>query len=197
MKKTTTNYVKLLLSLLILLIVSVIIIVNSVSLILQTVYPKEYSSLIETYAEEYDVDKALLYALIECESGFDKNAVSSVGAKGLTQITPETFKWLQSKTGESYTDDALFEPEVSIKYGAFFLGMLLEEFGDTKTALAAYHAGRGQVNEWLENPEYSKDSKKLDVIPFEDTSAYAQKVIRVKDLYSKIYKMEVEQNADS
>ncbi len=197
MKKTTTNYVKLLLSLLILLIVSVIIIVNSVSLILQTVYPKEYSSLIETYAEEYGVDKALLYALIECESGFDKNAVSAVGAKGLTQITPETFKWLQSKTGESYSDDALFEPEVSIKYGAFFLGMLLEEFGDTKTALAAYHAGRGQVNEWLENPEYSKDSKKLDVIPFEDTSAYAQKVIRVKDLYSKIYKMEVEQNADS
>lgn len=197
MKKTTTNYVKLLLSLLILLIVSVIIIANSVSLILQTVYPKEYSSLIETYAEEYDVDKALLYALIECESGFDKNAISSVGAKGLTQITPETFKWLRSKTGESYTDDALFEPEVSIKYGAFFLGMLLEEFGDTKTALAAYHAGRGQVNEWLENPEYSKDSKKLDVIPFEDTSAYAQKVIRVKDLYSKIYKMEVEQNADS
>ena len=197
MKKTTTNYVKLLLFLLILLIVSVIIIVNSVSLILQTVYPKEYSSLIETYAEEYDIDKALLYALVECESGFDKNAVSSVGAKGLTQITPETFKWLQTKMGESYTEDALFEPEVSIKYGAFFLGMLLEEFGDTKTALAAYHAGRGQVNEWLENPEYSKDSKKLDVIPFEDTSAYAQKVIRVKDLYSKIYKMEVEQNADS
>ncbi len=197
MKKPNGNYVKLLLGLLILSIVSVIIIVNSVSLILQTVYPKEYSDLIETYAEEYDVDKSLLYALVECESGFDKNAVSSVGAKGLTQITPETFKWLQSKTGESYTEDALFEPEISVKYGAFFLSMLLDEFGDTKTALAAYHAGRGQVNEWLENPEYSKDSKKLDNIPFEDTSAYAEKVMKVKDLYCKIYKMEVEQNADS
>ncbi len=192
-----SKYIKLLLALLILLIVSVIIVVNSVSLILQTVYPREYSSLIESYADEYGVDKALLYALVECESGFDENAVSSVGAKGLTQITPETFKWLQSKTGESYTEDALFEPGVSVKYGAFFLSMLLEEFGDTKTALAAYHAGRGQVNEWLENPEYSKDSRKLDVIPFEDTSAYAEKVMRVRDLYCKIYKMEVEQNADS
>lgn len=197
MKKPNGNYVKLLLGLLILSIVSVIIIVNSVSLILQTVYPKEYSDLIEAYAEEYDVDKSLLYALVECESGFDKNAVSSVGAKGLTQITPETFKWLQSKTGENYTEDALFEPELSVKYGAYFLSMLLDEFGDTKTALAAYHAGRGQVNEWLENPEYSKDSKKLDNIPFEDTSAYAKKVMKVKDLYCKIYKMEVEQNADS
>lgn len=197
MKKPTKNYVKLLLALLILSIVLVIIIVNSVSLVLQTVYPKEYSDIIETYAEEYDIDKALLYALVECESGFDKNAVSLVGAKGLTQITPETFKWLQTKTGESYTEDDLFEPEVSVKYGAFFLDLLLEEFGDTKTALAAYHAGRGQVNEWLENPEYSKDSKTLDEIPFEDTSQYAEKVMKVKDRYCKIYKMEVEQNADS
>ena len=197
MKKPTKNYVKRLLVLLILSIVLVIIIVNSVSLVLQTVYPKEYSDIIETYAEEYDIDKALLYALVECESGFDKNAVSSVGAKGLTQITPETFKWLQTKTGESYTEDDLFEPEVSVKYGAFFLDLLLEEFGDTKTALAAYHAGRGQVNEWLKNPEYSKDSKTLDEIPFEDTSQYAEKVMKVKDRYCKIYKMEVEQNADS
>ncbi len=197
MNKPTKNHIKLLSALLILSVVSVIIIVNSVSLLLHTLYPKEYSDTIEIYAEEYGVDEALLYALIECESGFDKNAVSSVGAKGLTQITPETFKWLQTKTGESYEDEALFEPEISIKYGAFFLGLLLDEFGDTKTALAAYHAGRGQVNEWLENPEYSIDSKKLDNIPFEDTSAYAEKVMKVKYLYSKIYKMEGGKNADS
>lgn len=190
LNKPVKNSVKLLSGLLILSVVSAIIVVNAVSLVLHTLYPKEYSDSVEKYAQEYGVDEALLYALIECESGFDKNAVSSVGAKGLTQITPETFKWLQTKTGESYAEDALFEPEISIKYGAFFLGLLLEEFEDTKTALAAYHAGRGQVNEWLINPEYSADSKKLDNIPFEDTSAYAEKVMKVKYLYVKIYKME-------
>ena len=182
-------------TLLILLVVSVIIIVNSVSLVLQTVYPKGYSDVIESYAAEYGVDKALLYALVECESGFDPDAVSSVGALGLTQITPETFLWLQTKTGEEYSTDALYNPEVSVKYGAFFLSLLLEEFGDTKTALAAYHAGRGQVNEWLSNPEYSKDSVTLDSIPFEDTASYTAKVMRVRDLYCKIYKMEDTQNA--
>ncbi len=189
------NKIKLIMTLLILLVVSVIIIVNSVSLVMQTVYPKGYSDIIEANAVQYGVDKALLFALVECESGFDPYAVSSVGALGLTQITPETFQWLQTKTGEEYSTDALYDPDVSVKYGAFFLSLLLEEFGDTKTALAAYHAGRGQVNEWLINPDYSKDSATLDSIPFDDTAAYTAKVMRVRDLYCKIYKMEDAQNA--
>ena len=187
MNERTKNKIKLALLVLLLLIVSVIIIYNAVSLVLQTVYPRSYSEEITRNAEIYDLDEALLYALIETESGFDKNAVSSVGAKGLTQITPETFRWLQTKTGENYEDDALFEPEVSIKYGAFFLRYLLDEFGDTKTALAAYHAGRGRVNEWLSDPRYSSDGEKLDVIPYNDTDFYSEKVLKVRDRYLKIY----------
>lgn len=187
MNERTKNKIKLALLVLLLLIVSVIIIYNAVSLVLQTVYPRSYSEEISRNAEIYDLDEALLYALIETESGFDKNAVSSVGAKGLTQITPETFRWLQTKTGENYEDDALFEPEVSIKYGAFFLRYLLDEFGDTKTALAAYHAGRGRVNEWLNDPRYSSDGEKLDIIPYNDTEFYSEKVLKVRDRYLKIY----------
>ena len=190
MKERTENKIKLALLVLLLLTVSVIIIYNAVSLVLQTVYPRSYSEEISRNAEIYDLDEALLYALIETESGFDKNAVSSVGAKGLTQITPETFQWLQTKTGESYEDDALFEPEVSVKYGAFFLRYLLDEFGDTKTALAAYHAGRGRVNEWLSDPRYSSDGKKLDVIPYNDTDFYAEKVLKVRERYCNIYDFE-------
>ena len=105
----------------------IIIIFNSVKLGVQMVYPRQYVDLVEDNAEEFDIDKALLYALIKTESGFDKNAVSSVGAMGLTQITPDTFHWLQTKTGETYEDEALFEPEISVYYGAYFLNMLLEE----------------------------------------------------------------------
>lgn len=200
MKERTKNKIKLAILVLLLLVISVIIIINSVSLVLQTVYPRRFSAIVEETAETYDLDEALLYALIETESGFDENAVSEVGAKGLTQITPETFQWLQIKTGESYEDNALFEPEISIRYGAFFLRMLLDEFGDTKTALAAYHAGRGQVNEWLSDSKYSSDGEKLDVIPFDDTSAYTEKVMKVRDMYCKIYDLpetEDEENVNS
>ena len=168
----------------------IIIIVNTVKLGVQTVYPRQYISLVEENAEEFEIDQSLLYAVIKAESGFDKNAVSSVGAMGLTQITPETFEWLQTKTGDSYDEDALFEPEISIYYGAYFLNMLLEEFDNTETALAAYHAGRGKVNEWLEDPEISPDGVVLENIPYEDTAGYVRSVVKITEKYKNIYDME-------
>ncbi len=180
----------------------VIILCNFVLLVLKTVYPLSYSQLVESNAEEYEIDESLLYSLIETESGFDKNAVSSVGARGLTQILPETFQWLQTKTGESFTDDALFEPQVSVKYGAYLLSILVDEFGNTETAVAAYHAGIGRVHRWLENPEYSDDGITLRYIPYDDTRAYVDKIVRTRDIYVKLYNLkqpetEEIQNANS
>lgn len=184
------NKFKLLSLLLILSVIFIIIIVNAVKLGIQTVYPRQYVDLVEDNAEEFEIDTALLYALIKTESGFDKNAVSSVGAKGLTQITPDTFSWLQTKTGEEYEEDKLFEPEISVYYGAYFLDMLLEEFNNTETALAAYHAGRGKVNEWLADPRISPDGEILENIPYEDTEKYVERVMKNTEKYKEIYDFE-------
>ena len=184
------NKLKLISLLLIISVILIIIIVNAVKLGVQTIYPRQYVKLVEESAEHFEIDESLLYALIKTESGFDKNAVSSVGAKGLTQITPDTFSWLQTKTGEKYEEDALFDPEISVYYGAYFLDMLLEEFGDTETALAAYHAGRGKVNEWLSDPRISPDGVVLENIPYEDTAGYVKRVIKNTEKYKKIYDIE-------
>ncbi len=184
------NKFKLILLLLILSVVSIIMIVNSVKLGVHSIYPRQYAELVEKNAEHFDIDEALLYALIKTESGFDKDAVSSVGAKGLTQITPDTFKWLQTKTGEFYEEDALFDPEISVYYGAYFLNMLLEEFGNTETAVAAYHAGRGRVNEWLADPRISPDGETLENIPYKDTAGYVKRVMRNTEKYKNIYDMQ-------
>ncbi|MDR1927194.1 MAG: lytic transglycosylase domain-containing protein [Oscillospiraceae bacterium] len=150
-------------------------------------YPQNYSGLVEQNAARFALPSALLYALIRTESGFDPAALSSAGARGLTQITPDTFAWLQTKSGEALALESLFEAEVSIRYGAFFLRMLLDEFGSEATAVAAYHAGRGQVNAWLRDPVCSADGKTLREIPFPETRHYVEKVTKAAKRYAQLY----------
>ncbi len=188
------NKIKLTALLLILAIVFGIILYDFVLIGVQTLYPRKYSEIVESVSQEYNLDEVFLYAVIKTESSFNKDAVSDVGAMGLTQIMPDTFKWLQTKTGESLPDDALFEPEISIKYGGYLLSYLLEEFKDPKVALAAYHAGITRVNEWLENPEYSKDGKTLYNIPYDSTSGYTEKVLKNVKIYTDLYKYTEDMN---
>ena len=65
--------------------------------ILKILYPMDYVNFVEIYAEENNLDESFVYAVIECESGYDKQAVSYADARGLMQLTPETFSWLQRK----------------------------------------------------------------------------------------------------
>lgn len=156
--------------------------------VMKLIYPMKYTEYVEKYSAEYGVDKELLYAVIKTESSFNPDAVSHADAVGLTQITPETFDWLRMKLGEEDKNLTLTDPETSIKYGAFFLSYLLDEFGSADTALAAYHAGRGRVNEWLENKEISPDGKNLENIPIAETAHYVKKVNRALNAYNKLYK---------
>lgn len=155
--------------------------------ILKVMYPMKQSEIISQYSKDNDLDEALVYAIIKTESSFDSNAKSNAGALGLTQITPETFEWLQTKTGETLKSEDLYNSDISIKYGCIFLGMLIDEFGNTKTAITAYHAGRGQVNNWLSDKKYSKDGKTFDSIPSSDTAHYVSKVLKAINIYKNLY----------
>lgn len=155
--------------------------------VLEYLYPKKYSEFVEMYASEYGISETLLYSVIRTESGFDPDSVSVANARGLTQITEDTFDWLLMKSGEDYIFDDLFTPEISIKYGAYFLSILQNEYAVTETVLAAYHAGMGNVSSWLEDPEYSDDGINLIKIPISDTAHYVNKVMSAMDNYYKIY----------
>lgn len=152
-------------------------------------YPLGYSELVEQYCREYNVPADLTYAVIYTESGFNPMAKSNVGARGLMQIMPDTLDWakfrLGEKEGTSHVE--LHQPEVNLKYGIATLAILVEEFGDSPEALAAYHAGRGSVNKWLEDTKYSDDGKKLSNIPFADTKQYVIKINRTRQIYKNLY----------
>lgn len=154
-------------------------------------HPLVYADLITQYAEARDLDPALVCAVILCESSFDPQAESRLGARGLMQLMEETAGWVAHKLGEddaSYTFDRLYDPETSIRYGTWYLAYLSRRFdGDAKKVVCAYHAGQGNVDAWLKNPQYSSDGVTLDVIPTDDTATYASRVLRARDVYRKYY----------
>ncbi len=156
--------------------------------LMQTLYPKKYSDAVETYAAEYDVPPHLVYAVIHTESSFRPDAGSEAGAAGLMQIMPETLEWLNMRMGLQTEFAELSDPDVAIRYGTYMLHLLLDEFGDTSAALAAYHAGRGRVGQWLKDPAYSDDGRTLRVIPYRDTAHYVRKVEKAVEMYDSLYK---------
>ena len=94
-------------------------------------YPRKYSRQVEQWAAEYELDPLLVYAFIRTESGFDPAATSSVEARGLMQMTEETFIWLRSKIApdEGLTFDELYDPDVSIRFGCYYIHLCMERYG--------------------------------------------------------------------
>ncbi len=178
--------IKVSLAVIIVIAVSLLAIRSCLDSVEKITHPIEYTEYVEKYAEEYNVDIALLYAIIKTESGFDPKAQSSEDAMGLTQILPETFTWLLTKTDEELPVDSLYEPETAIKYGALLINILSQQFSETETVIAAYHAGVGNVGKWLEDDEYSDDGKTLKKIPFADTEHYVKKVTSAVEVYERL-----------
>lgn len=159
-------------------------------LYLDIFYPTRYSEYVEYYSALNDIDYHFVYAVIKTESGFDENAQSGVGARGLMQMMEETFDWIKyrMKDTSGITYDDMYSPEYNIKYGTYMLALLLEEYGSEEVALAAYHTGRGNVNSWLENPLYSDDGATLKAMPSAATQQYVNKVMKYYEGYSNLYK---------
>ena len=174
----------------------VIIYINSTKNLGRALHPTEYDEYVYKYAEEYEVEPNLVFAVIKAESNFDPNAESNVGALGLMQIMPETFEWLQTyKNGEVSMDYTyLYEPEVNIEYGCIFLQFLLDRYTSEETAVAAYNAGFGTVDNWLVDESYSTNGETLDKIPYPETKTYVKKVMLAKNYYDNNGEINIERN---
>lgn len=155
-------------------------------------HPLKYSDYVEQYSAEFGVDKYLIYSIIKTESGFDSEAVSNVGARGLMQIMEETFDWIKYRLddGDEMTYDKMFEAEHNIRYGAYLISYLIKYFGDKDTAVAAYHSGIGTVSEWLTDKGYSADGVKLDNIPSKTAAHYVNKINNALAVYNELYTVE-------
>lgn len=153
-------------------------------------YPLEYSELVEQYSAQYDVDPYLIYTFIRTESGFNPRADSSAGARGLMQMTEETFDWLKAKIApeEELVFQSLYDPATSIRFGTYFLSLCLQRYeGDVPTAAAAYHSGWGTVDRLLQDEANTQNGVHLEAFPYGQMNNYVRKINKSYEKYLTLY----------
>ena len=157
-------------------------------------YRLAYAEAILRESGAFGLDPCLVAAVIHCESRGQAEACSPKGARGLMQIMPATGEWISEKLAlTSFTEDALYEADVNIRLGCWYLSYLLEKYdGEKDLALAAYNAGPGNVKKWLEDPAYSENGR-LTAIPFSETEAYVKRVNAASEKYRELYEEELAQ----
>ncbi|WP_297711891.1 lytic transglycosylase domain-containing protein [Clostridium sp.] len=170
------------------LLLVIVILIGGKYIIKKYLYPYKYEEIVNKYSYEYNLDPFLVLAVIKTESNFNIDVESSKGAKGLMQIMDSTGEWIASKLEiDDFNANMLYDPEINIEFGCWYLNNLLEEFGDLSLALAAYNGGSGNVTKWLNNPEYSSDGENLTYIPFKETKKYVDKVSTRYNVYKFLY----------
>lgn len=137
-----------------------------------------------------DLEWALVHALIRQESGFDAQAVSPAGARGLMQLMPSTAKEVAKKAGLRHDVRWLTaQPAHNIELGTRYFKRLLDKYdGSYALALAAYNGGPGRVDRWLEEIGDPRTGK-IDIIdwieniPVYETRNYVQRVLEGVYIY--------------
>ncbi len=152
-------------------------------------YPYKYREYIDKYSQEYNLDPLLVLSVMKAESKFNPGAKSNKDAYGLMQITESTaLDIAEDLKIQDFTTERLYEEELNIRMGSYYLSKLLKEFKNTEVALAAYNGGIGNVKKWLGNLEYSKDGESLSYIPFKETDKYVKKIRVSYNVYIFLYR---------
>lgn len=130
---------------------------------------KQYVPLAQDVADTYLIEGELVLAVMKVESGFRSGVVSDSGAIGIMQLMPKTAKWICEKSDVTYDEQKLYEAEYNAMLAGWYLKYLLDKF-DHNWALAAYNAGEGNVQEWIDEGIAISD------IPYAETRGYVNKV---------------------
>ena len=154
---------------------------------LMRVYKLDYSDYVDKYSSQYDVDKYLIYAIIKAESNFKKNAASNKGAQGLMQLMQSTAEEVADKVDIVVNDKNILEPDVNINLGTKYISILINKYQNINLALAAYNAGSGNVDSWIDKGTLKEDGSDIEKIPFTETNNYVRKILRDYEIYKKIY----------
>jgi soluble lytic murein transglycosylase len=161
---------------------------------LELCYPRPFLEPVESYAEELGIAPWLLFGLIRTESAFAAGISSRAGAKGLTQLMPDTAADMAGRLarqgGPDYRQEGgidLTDPRVNIHLGAFYLRYLLDRLENPLLALLAYNGGMGRVRRWQAGAPGLPPDLLTETVEFAETRDYARKVAAAAALYGYLY----------
>lgn len=152
-------------------------------------YPIEYADLLQSLEREYGVDVLWMAALIRQESGFDRYALSSAEARGLTQVIPSTASDIAKRLGTNdFRQEDLFRPIISLRFGAWYMNQGLKiTNGNMAMALAGYNGGLGNAQRWARNQKQFDEDLFVEDITFGETRLFVRLVYEHYYMYTLIW----------
>lgn len=131
--------------------------------------------------KDWQIDKALLLALIRQESAFKNDASSRTGARGLMQLMPNTAVYISGDKTIKRDKDKLYNPDFNLELGQKYVNYLLTKpfiEGNLFFMLSAYNAGPGNLVKWQKNSRFQDDPLLyIEVIPSAETRIYLERVL--------------------
>lgn len=150
-------------------------------------FPRPFMRIVEPESAASGVPPSLTLAITREESGFNPRAKSYAHAMGLMQLLKKTARWIGKPLGLRPDEEDLYRPEVNIRLGARYLGMLLEELGHPALAAAAYNCGGGCVRKLLARNRGTDLDEFVELIPYAQTQRYTKRVIGSAAAYQLLY----------
>ena len=157
--------------------------------IYKLIYPVTYSKEINQYSgKDKNISPYLLLSLIKKESRFNPNAISSVGARGLMQLMPDTASYIAGITGTRYNLSNLYDPEFNIKLGTMYYAYIKQNHHSNDIyAIASYNGGHGAVSKWKNSVPANDIDEFIEQIPYAETKDYIKQVYKNYWMYNSIY----------
>ncbi|MEO6952985.1 MAG: transglycosylase SLT domain-containing protein [Polyangia bacterium] len=154
----------------------------------ELVYPRAYRAFVEKYSPSGKNPPEYLYTIMQKESAYNPHDVSYADAIGLLQMIPPTSKKVAEHVGLPYTDDVLYDPEGNIRFGAWYIGHLLQKFkGQLAIGAGSYNAGPKAMEKWLSKYGDRPLDEFIELCPYTQTREYMKKALAIYTRYVWLY----------
>ena len=154
--------------------------------------PLAYKPLVDKWRHLGKSPDYYLWAIMRKESGFDPNVHSYADAIGLLQMIPPTTRRVAPALGLTYSDDFLFDPEMNIRTGSWYIGKLLAKFkGQIPLGAGSFNSGPRPVMRWVDQNGDRPMDEMVELVAYTQTREYMKKVTEIYARYLYFYEKKV------